>query len=76
MKIKCDLRGVFIMDKQQFGVIGMGVMGKNLALNVESRGFSVSVYNRNRIKTDELLIEDKRKKYFGNIFYRRICKFS
>ena len=64
------------MDKQQFGVIGMGVMGKNLALNVESRGFSVSVYNRNRIKTDELLIRGKRKKYFGNIFYRGLCKLS
>ncbi|MGV8983143.1 NADP-dependent phosphogluconate dehydrogenase [Clostridium sp.] len=53
------------MGKQQFGVIGMGVMGKNLALNVESRGFSVSVYNRNRIKTDELLIVEKEKNIVG-----------
>lgn len=53
------------MNKQQFGVIGMGVMGKNLALNVESRGFSVSVYNRNRIKTDELLIKEKDKNILG-----------
>ncbi|MBU3190020.1 NADP-dependent phosphogluconate dehydrogenase [Clostridium bowmanii] len=53
------------MDKQQFGVIGMGVMGKNLALNVESNGYSVSVYNRNRIKTDELLIEQKDKNIVG-----------
>ena len=29
-----------------FGLIGLAVMGQNLALNVESRGFSVSVYNR------------------------------
>ena len=34
------------MGKQQFGVIGIGVMGKNLALNVESRGLSVSVYDQ------------------------------
>ncbi|MGH4140988.1 NADP-dependent phosphogluconate dehydrogenase [Clostridium sp.] len=53
------------MNKQQFGVIGIGVMGKNLALNVESRGFSVSVYNRNRIKTDELLIDEKGKNIVG-----------
>ena len=53
------------MGKQQFGVMGLGVMGKNLALNVESRGFSVSVYNRNKIRTDELLIESKDKNIFG-----------
>ncbi|MBD2871089.1 NAD(P)-binding domain-containing protein, partial [Paenibacillus arenilitoris] len=34
------------MKKQQIGVIGLAVMGKNLALNIESRGFTVSVYNR------------------------------
>lgn len=29
----------------QFGIIGLGVMGSNIALNVENKGFSVSVYN-------------------------------
>ena len=29
-----------------FGLIGLAVMGQNLVLNVESRGFAVSVYNR------------------------------
>ena len=53
------------MDKQQFGVIGIGVMGKNLAINVESRGLSVSVYNQSRIKTDELLIESKKRNIMG-----------
>ncbi|MBU3143261.1 NADP-dependent phosphogluconate dehydrogenase [Clostridium sp. CF012] len=53
------------MDKKQFGVIGIGVMGKSLALNVESRGFSVSVYNRNRIKTDELMLASKEKSILG-----------
>lgn len=28
----------------QIGVIGLAVMGKNLALNIESRGFTVGVY--------------------------------
>ncbi|TLS49512.1 hypothetical protein FE782_24280, partial [Paenibacillus antri] len=31
--------------KQQIGVVGLAVMGKNLALNMESKGFSVAVYN-------------------------------
>lgn len=39
------------MDKQEFGVIGMAVMGRNLALNVESKGYSVSIYNRSDYKT-------------------------
>lgn len=45
------------MSKQQIGVIGLAVMGKNLALNIESRGFTVSVYNRSREKTDDLVKE-------------------
>ncbi len=32
--------------KSDFGLIGLAVMGQNLVLNVESRGFQVSVYNR------------------------------
>jgi 6-phosphogluconate dehydrogenase len=49
------------MSKQQIGVIGLAVMGKNLAMNIESRGYSVSVYNRSREKTDEMLAETKGK---------------
>jgi 6-phosphogluconate dehydrogenase len=40
---------------QDFAVVGLGVMGENLALNVERNGFSVAVYNRNGEKTDEFL---------------------
>lgn len=50
------------MSKQQIGVIGLAVMGKNLALNIESRGFTVSVYNRSREKTDALLAEAQGKR--------------
>ena len=57
--------GVYIMSKQQFGVIGIGVMGKNLALNVESIGISVSVYNKTKIKTDQLLTESKGRNIIG-----------
>ena len=53
------------MNKQQFGVIGIGVMGKNLAINIESRGISVSVYDKYAPTTDELLIEAKGKNIVG-----------
>ncbi|CAG4920180.1 NADP-dependent phosphogluconate dehydrogenase [Paraburkholderia gardini] len=43
------------MGKQAIGVVGLAVMGRNLALNIESRGHAVSVYNRSREKTDELI---------------------
>ncbi|MBN2062874.1 MAG: NADP-dependent phosphogluconate dehydrogenase [Deltaproteobacteria bacterium] len=39
--------------KSDIGLIGLGVMGENLALNIESRGYSVSVYNRTPSVTDE-----------------------
>jgi 6-phosphogluconate dehydrogenase len=45
------------MGKQAIGVVGLAVMGRNLALNIESRGHAVSVYNRSRTKTDELIAE-------------------
>ncbi|PZD65170.1 phosphogluconate dehydrogenase (NADP(+)-dependent, decarboxylating), partial [Pantoea ananatis] len=50
------------MSKQQIGVVGMAVMGRNLALNIESRGYTVSVFNRSREKTDEVIAENQGKK--------------
>ncbi|NJL01451.1 MAG: decarboxylating NADP(+)-dependent phosphogluconate dehydrogenase [Spirulinaceae cyanobacterium SM2_1_0] len=43
------------MAKRSFGVIGLAVMGENLALNVESRGFPIAVYNRTGAKTEEFM---------------------
>jgi 6-phosphogluconate dehydrogenase len=43
------------MTKQKFGVIGLAVMGENLALNVERNGFPVAVYNRTKEKTDAFM---------------------
>ncbi len=45
------------MTQQSFGVIGLAVMGENLALNVERNGFPVAVYNRTRSKTDDFMKE-------------------
>ena len=38
-----------------FGLIGLAVMGENLALNVESRGFRIAVNNRTVEKVDQLI---------------------
>lgn len=45
------------MKKRQVGVIGLAVMGKNLALNIADHGYSVSVYNRSSEKTKEMMEE-------------------
>lgn len=52
------------MSKQQIGVIGLAVMGKNLALNIESRGYSVAVYNRTYAKTEDFLANEAKGKNF------------
>ena len=33
------------MNGQDFGIFGLGVMGRNLALNVEEKGFSVAAFD-------------------------------
>nr|WP_306798773.1 NADP-dependent phosphogluconate dehydrogenase [Oceanobacillus saliphilus] len=50
--------------KQQIGVIGLAVMGKNLALNIESRGYSVAVFNRSYDKTQSFLSNEAKGKNF------------
>ena len=53
------------MSKSDFGLIGLAVMGQNLVLNVESRGFQVSVYNRTTSVTDEFIAENPDKNLVG-----------
>lgn len=43
------------MAKQQFGLIGLAVMGQNLVLNIERNGFSVAVYNRTAERTRQFV---------------------
>lgn len=52
------------MTKQQIGVIGLAVMGKNLAFNIESRGYSISVYNRSKEKTEDMMKEAEGKNVY------------
>ncbi len=51
--------------KSDFGLIGLAVMGQNLVLNVESRGFQVSVYNRTTSVMEEFIAENPGKNLVG-----------
>ena len=52
------------MNKPNVGVIGLAVMGSNLARNIESRGIPVAVYNRSRSVTEkfesDFIVEDSK----------------
>lgn len=43
------------MKKADIGLIGLAVMGENLAMNMESKGFTVAVYNRTVEKVDRFV---------------------
>jgi 6-phosphogluconate dehydrogenase len=45
------------MDTTNIGLIGLGVMGSNLALNLNDKGFSLSVYNRTYSLTEQFMQE-------------------
>ena len=44
-----------MQEKADFGLVGLAVMGENLVLNIESRGFTVAVYNRTVEKVDQFV---------------------
>ncbi|MHA2156038.1 MAG: NADP-dependent phosphogluconate dehydrogenase [Candidatus Hodarchaeales archaeon] len=43
------------MEKNEIGLIGLGVMGQNLTLNMERNGYKLAVYNRTESKTQIFL---------------------
>ncbi|PGT10918.1 NADP-dependent phosphogluconate dehydrogenase [Bacillus cereus] len=53
------------MLKQQIGVVGVGVMGKSLALNFESKGYSVALYDISKEKVNEIIEENSGKNMVG-----------
>jgi len=54
------------MKKADIGLIGLAVMGENLAMNMESKGFTVAVYNRNPETVDDFINgRGKNKKFIG-----------
>ncbi len=42
-------------EKADIGLIGLAVMGENLVLNMESKGYTVSVYNRSTEKVEQFV---------------------
>ncbi|HUP46029.1 MAG TPA: NADP-dependent phosphogluconate dehydrogenase [Thermoanaerobaculia bacterium] len=53
------------MTAAQFGMIGLGVMGQNLALNIEEHGFPVAVWNLESDWTDRFLAENEGRGFTG-----------
>ncbi len=53
------------MAQSQFGMIGLAVMGRNLALNIEEHGFSVAVWNLETEVVDSFIAEHRGKKFTG-----------
>jgi len=45
------------MAGQAFGIIGLEVMGRNIAMNIERNGFPIAVYNRTYSKTEHFINE-------------------
>ena len=43
------------MAQADLGLIGLAVMGLNLALNMDEHGFKIAVYNRTTARVDEFL---------------------
>ncbi|MDR2234464.1 MAG: decarboxylating NADP(+)-dependent phosphogluconate dehydrogenase [Tannerella sp.] len=56
------------------GLIGLAVMGENLVLNMESKGFTVAVYNRTVSKVDDFVNgRGKGKKFIGAHSVQELC---
>jgi 6-phosphogluconate dehydrogenase len=53
------------MSTANFGIVGLGTMGRNLALNIESRGFRVAVWNREQEWTDEFVAAQRGRQFVG-----------
>ncbi|MFK3936456.1 NADP-dependent phosphogluconate dehydrogenase [Alkalihalobacillus sp. NPDC078783] len=53
------------MEKQNIGIIGVGVMGKSLALNFESHGYSVSMYDVSTERVKRIVELEKKERLVG-----------
>src|SRR5262245_40654427 len=53
------------MAKSTIGLIGLAVMGENMALNIEEKGFTIAVFNRTTSKVDDFLARNPNKRIFG-----------
>ena len=61
------------MAKQSFGIVGLGVMGENLALNIESHGFSVVGFDLDPKKVDNFVARTRGKQV---VAARTVAEFA
>ena len=62
------------MKKADIGLIGLAVMGENLVLNMESKGFTVAVFNRTVEKVDAFIAgRGAGKKFIGAHSIKEFC---
>ncbi len=60
--------------KADIGLVGLAVMGENLVLNMESKGFTVAVFNRTVSKVDDFVNgRGKGKKVIGTRSIEELC---
>lgn len=63
------------MSQADIGIVGLAVMGENLVLNMESKGFTVAVFNRTTEKVDKFVNgRGKGKKIVGAHTIAELCK--
>lgn len=58
----------------EIGVVGLGTMGRNLALNIADHGFPVAVYNRHPEKTRQLLQEAEDRPIRGTYSFEELAQ--
>ena len=62
------------MKRADIGLIGLAVMGENLAMNMESKGFTVAVYNRTTDKVTRFVEgRAKGKNFIGCMSVEELC---
>ena len=62
------------MAQMDIGLIGLAVMGENLVLNMESKGFGVAVFNRTVSKVDDFMNgRGKGKNFLGCHSIEELC---
>jgi 6-phosphogluconate dehydrogenase len=62
------------MKKADIGLVGLAVMGENLVLNMESKGFTVAVFNRTTSKVSDFMAgRGKGKKIIGSLDVKDFC---
>ncbi len=59
--------------KADFAMIGLAVMGRNLAMNVESKGFTVALFNRDFQKVQSMLYDMPDRRFIGAKTYEELC---